>query len=70
MEAFKSLKINKAPGFVEIDVNVISQIYKHIKNPFIRIFDDSIKIGVFPEKVKLAKVTPIITSVKNELLTI
>ena len=31
LEAFKSLKINKAPGFEEIDVNVINQICNHIK---------------------------------------
>ena len=51
LEAFKSLKINKVPGFNEIDVNVINQIYIHIKKPLIRIFGDSIKLGVFPEKL-------------------
>ena len=57
LKAFKSLKINKAPGFDQIDVNLINQIYNHIKEPLIRIFGDSIKLGVFPEKLKLAKVT-------------
>ena len=69
MEVFKSLKINKPPGFDEIDVKVINQIYNHIKKPLIRVFSDSIKLGVFPEKLKLAKVTPIFKSGKNELLT-
>ena len=67
--AFKSLKLNKAPGFDEIHVNVINQIYDHSKKPLIRILGDSIKLGVFPEKIKLAKVTPIFKSGKNELLT-
>ena len=58
LKAFKSLKINKAPGFDQIDVNVINQIYNHIKKLLIRIFGDSIKLIVFPEKLKLAKVTP------------
>ena len=31
LEAFKSLRINKAPGFDQIVVNVINQIYNHIK---------------------------------------
>ena len=65
LEAFKSLRINKVPGFDQIDVNVINQIYNHIKNPLIRIFGDSIKLGVFSEKLKLPKVTPIFRSEKN-----
>ena len=65
LEAFKSLRINKVPGFDQIDVNVINQVYNHIKNPLIRIFGDSIKLGVFSEKLKLPKVTPIFRSKKN-----
>ena len=68
LEAFKSLKTNKASGFDEIDVNMINRIYNH-KKPLIRIFGDSIKLGVFPEKLKLAEVTPIFKSGKNEPLT-
>ena len=59
LEAFESLKINKAPGFDEIHVNVINQIFNHIKKSLIWIFDDSIKLGAFPQKLKLAKVTPV-----------
>ena len=62
MDALRSLKINKAPCFDEIDVNVINQLYNHIKKPLIRIFDDLIKL-------KLSKVTPIFKSGKKELLT-
>ena len=69
MEALKSLKINKAPGFDEIDVNVINQTYNHIKKTLFRIFGDLIKLGIFPEELKLAKVTPVFRSGKNELLT-
>ena len=50
MEAFKTLKKNKAPGFDEIHVNVINQMYKRIRKPLIRIFGDSIKFGVFLKK--------------------
>ena len=48
-KALKSLKINQAPGFDPIDVNVINHLYDHIKKPIIRLFGDSIKLGVFPE---------------------
>ena len=64
-KTFKSVKINKAPSFDETDVNVINQIYNHIKKPLNRIFGDPIKLGVFPGKLKLAKVTPIFKSGKN-----
>ena len=67
LKAFKSLKINKAPGFDQIDVNLINQIYNHIKEPLIRIFGDSIKLGVFPEKLKLAKVTQILNLEKMNI---
>ena len=33
------------------------------------VFGDSIKLGVFPEKLKIAKVAPIFKSGKNEHLT-
>ena len=66
LKAFKSLNINKAPAFDQIHVNVINQVYNHIKKPLIRIFGDSVKLGVFPEKLKLAKVIPIFKSGKND----
>ena len=69
LETFKSLKISKAPNFNQIDVNEINRIYNHIKKPLIRTFGDSIKFGVFPEKLKLAMVTLIFKSGKIELLT-
>ena len=65
LKAFKSLKINKAPGFE----HVTNQIYNHIKKSLIRIFGDSIKFRVFPEKLKLVKVTSIFKSEKKEHLT-
>ena len=67
LESFKSLKISKAPGFDQIDVNVINQKYNHIKKPLIRIFGDWIKLRVFLENLKLAKVTPIFKSGKKQL---
>ena len=68
LEAFKSLKINKAPAFGETYVNVIHQMYNYIKKTLFRIFVDSIILGVFPEKLKLAKVIHILKFGKNELL--
>ena len=64
LEAFKSLKTKKDQSFDEIDIIVIKQIYNHIKKPLISIFGDSIKLEAVPQKLKLAKVTPIFKSEK------
>ena len=68
-EAFKSLKINKAPGHDGLDVNIITSVYEFIKKPLLKIFNESINLGIFPENMKIAKVTPIFKSGKKELLT-
>ena len=68
-EAFKTLKRNKAPGHDVLDVNVITSVYEFIKKPRLKIFNESINLGIFPEKMKIAKVTPIFKSGKKELLT-
>ena len=46
-----------------------NQIYDHIKKTLVRIFCNSVTLGVFPEKLKLAKVTPVFKSEENEYLT-
>ena len=68
-EAFKTLKRNKAPRYDALDVNIITSVYEFIKKPLLNIFNKSIKLGIFPEIMKLAKVTPIFKSGKKELLT-
>ena len=61
-EAFNSLKRNKAPGHDGLDVNIITSVYEFIKKPLLNIFNESINLGIFPGKMKIAKVTPIFKS--------
>ena len=69
-EAFKTLKRNKALGHDGLDVNIITSVYyEFIKKPLLKIFNESINLGIFPEKMKIANVTPIFKSRKKELLT-
>ena len=68
-EAFKLLKRNKSPGHDGLDVNIITSVYELIKKPLLKIFNESINLGIFPENMKIAKVTPIFKSGKKELLT-
>ena len=65
-EAFKTLKRNKAPGHDGLDVNIITSVYEFIKKPLLKILNKSINLGVFPENIKIAKVTPIFKSGKKK----
>ena len=58
-EAFKTLKRSKAPDHDGLDVNIITSVFEFIKKPLLKIFNESINLGIFPEKMKIAKLTPI-----------
>ena len=58
-KAFKSLQANKSPGIDEIDVNIVIETYEIIKPFLLHIFDLSLKQGIFPSDMKIAKVTPV-----------
>ena len=68
-EIFKSLKRNKAPVHDGLDANIMTSVYEFIKKALLKIFIESINLGIFPENMKIAKVTPIFKSGKKELLT-
>ena len=67
--AFFSLKPNKNPGYDNINVNVVKKISEELKTPLMRIFNLSLSTGIFPDKLKIAKVSPIFKNGKNYLLT-
>ena len=61
-KAFKSLKQNKAAGFDDISSNIIIDAYDSLKNSLFHVFKASIKQGIFPDCLKIAKVTLIFKS--------
>ena len=61
-KAFKSLKRNKAAGFDDISSNIIIDAYDSLKNSLFHVFKASIKQGIFPDCLKIAKVTLIFKS--------
>ena len=61
-EAFKSLKRNKAAGFDDLSSNIINDAYDSLKNIVFHVFKVSIQQGIFPDSLKIAKVTPIFKS--------
>ena len=66
-EAAASLKPIKSPGCDSI--HVIKAIYEELKRPLFYIFDQSLKSGIFPDKLRIAKVFPIYKSDKKYVLS-
>ena len=65
-EAFFSLKMKKRPGHDEINFNIIKQCFGELNDPSKHIFDLSLRQGIFPGSLKIAKVTPIYKSGDTE----
>ena len=61
-EAFKSLKRNKAAGFVDLSSNIIIDAYNSLKNILFHVFKVSIEQGIFSDCLKIANVTLIFKS--------
>ena len=56
--AFFSMKPNKTLGYDNINVNIVKIIYEELKTPLMRIFNLLLSAGIFPDKFKIAKVSP------------
>ena len=61
--AFFSLNGGKSPAFDEIDYDIVKQNFNSSLVPLKYIFDLSLKSGTFPEKMKIARITPVFKSV-------
>ncbi|XP_065650727.1 beclin-1-like protein A [Hydra vulgaris] len=57
--AFSNLKNNKSAGFDKINVNVVESVYHIIEPLLFHIFNLSFKTGIVPEKLKIARITPV-----------
>ena len=58
-DAFFSLKINQSPGYDDISFNVFKKCFSSLCEPLKYLFNLSIEKGIFPDDLKIAKVTPI-----------
>ena len=57
-KAYKSVTHNNAAGHDKINSNVIIKLYDEISYPLFMIFHSSFKERIFPEQLKVAKVSP------------
>ena len=64
-EAISSLKLNKSPGFDEINSNVVKECSEELFIPLKHIFNLSLNTGIFPDQLKIARVTPLYKSGEN-----
>ena len=53
--AFFSLKSGKSPGFDEVNYDIVKKKSNSLLVPLKCIFDFSLKSGIFPEKMKIAR---------------
>ena len=67
-KAFKSLQRNKACGIDNINSNIIIDSFEEIKQPLFQVLKNSIDEGIFPDSLKIAKVSPIFKSGDASLL--
>ena len=68
-KAFDSLKPNKSSGFDEINPNVVRCSYGELFYPLFHICKQSIKFGIFPDKMKIAKIKPVFKSGETEIVS-
>ena len=67
--AFASLKTNKSLGYDDIPADVVKRVSDQIFVILKHIFNISLAKGVFPDKLKIARVTPIFKKGNNTLVT-
>ena len=57
-DAFFSLQANKRPGCDGISFTVVKHCFGSLHKLLLHIFNLSIQKGIFPDELKIAKVTP------------
>ena len=67
--ALRSLKPNKSPGYDNISSNVVNETSDIFFTPLKYIFNLSLQQGIFPENLKIAKVSPVYKKDDEFLLT-
>ena len=68
LKAFASLKSNKSPGLDDIFSNVIKFVVGALVRPIKHIFNLSLEKGIFPDNLKIARITPIFKSGNEEFV--
>ncbi|XP_065683760.1 uncharacterized protein LOC136096452 [Hydra vulgaris] len=62
LDAVNLLKPNKGNGVDNISSNIIIKSIFYLKTPLLHIFSLSLEQGIFPDKLKVARVMPVLKS--------
>ena len=68
-EVLNNLKANKSPGFDDISSTIFKRCRENIFNLIKHVFSLSLKQGIFPENLKIARVPPIFKKDEKFLFT-
>ena len=69
MNAFLTFEAIKSPGYDDINFNVVKKCFGEINEPLKHLFNLSLENGIFPEKMKIAKVIPPFKNADPENIT-
>ena len=64
-DSFFSLKINKSACYDNISFNVVKKCFGVLHKPLLHIFNLSLQTGIFPDKLKIARITPLFKGGEN-----
>ena len=64
-DTFFSLKINKSAGYDAVSFSVVRKCFGVLHKPLLPIFKLSLQTGIFPNKLKIARVTPLFKGGEN-----
>lgn len=67
--AIKALQKNKSPGYDEIPSNIVLTCYPELRDVLRFLFNKSVKSGIFPDQMKVAKVTPVFKTGETSQMT-
>ena len=69
VEVVKSFKSNTSSGYDDIDMKVVKKIIDNICHPLSVVLNKCLNNGVFPDKLKIARVIPVFKSGSQEVLS-
>ena len=64
-DAYFSLKKTKGAGYDDISFNVVKKCFGVLHQPLLRTFNLSLRTGIFPDKLRIAKVIPLYKRSEN-----
>ena len=67
-DAVKSIQKNKSPGYDEISSDIILDCYNELRHIIFHLCHKSLSTGIFPDKLKIAKVLPFFKTDDKTLL--